>query len=212
MLDGGALDGSALTVKSDVVHQDDHQPPASHQHHIEQSDKPRAGIAAEYLAKGYTLSDHILTRAIEIDSTQGISKRFLTYFQNLDQSVGHHVLGPQRTMTGKFQDTIDTAAQHLREVDQQGGYSKNFHEYYSKAIKSSWGGKVRDFYTGTSKQIVDIHEEARRIANDQKEKAASRNAAPAPEVSEPVEGSKAGADSENVKPNSPLSTKSGYLA
>ena len=42
-LDGGALDGSALSVKSDVVHQDDHQPPQPHEHHIEQSDKPRCG-------------------------------------------------------------------------------------------------------------------------------------------------------------------------
>ena len=68
------------------------------------------------------------------------------------------------------------------------------------------GGKVRDFYTGTSKQILDIHEEALRIANDQKEKAASRNAAPAPDaakVSEPVEESKAGA--ENVEPNASAS-------
>lgn len=85
-LDGGTLDGSALAVKSDVVHQDDHQPPTPHQHHIEQSDKPRCGsmccisdfllfwliffnvVAAEFIAKGYSLSDHILTRAIEIDS------------------------------------------------------------------------------------------------------------------------------------------------
>jgi hypothetical protein len=199
MLDGGALDGSTLSVKSDVVHQDDHQPPTPHQHHIDQSDKPRAGIAAEYLAKGYSLSDHILTRAIEIDNTQGISKRFLTYVQNLDKSVGQRVLGPQRTMTGKFQDTIDTAAQHLREVDQQGGYSKSFHEYYSKAIKSSLGSQVRDFYTSTSKKVLDIHEEARRIANDQKEKAASRNTATASDAGGNAEAVPDAA--EHVEPN-----------
>lgn len=56
-------------------------------------------------------------------------------------------------------------------------------KYYSKAIASPLGQKVRDFYTSTSKQILDIHQEASRIASQQKEKAAN-NAA---KVSQPVE-------------------------
>ncbi|KAF8798852.1 hypothetical protein BYT27DRAFT_7202564 [Phlegmacium glaucopus] len=187
MLTGGALDGSTLTVTSDVVHQDDDQP-AAHEHHIEQSDKPRAGIAAEYLAKGYTLSDHILARAIEIDNTQGISKRFLNYFQSLDKTVGQRALGPDQTITGKVQTTMDAAAQHARAVDDHGGYSKVAHEYYSKAITSPLGQKVRAFYTSTSKQVMDIHEEARRIATQQKSKAGNPGtAADAANVSKSVE-------------------------
>jgi hypothetical protein len=172
MLNGGALDESTLTVTSDVVHQpeDDHQP-AFHEHHIEQSDKPRAGIAAEYLAKGYALSDHVLKRAIEIDNTQGISKRFLAYFQNLDKSVGESALGRHQTISGSVLRSLDTAAQHARTVDEQGGYSKIAHGYYSKAIASPLGQKVRDFYTSTSKQVIDIHEEACRIASQEKLKA-----------------------------------------
>jgi len=179
MLDGGNLDGSSLTVKSDVVHQDDHKPPLPNEHHIEQSDKPRAGIAAEYLARGYSLSDHILTRAIDIDNTQGISKRFLNYFQHLDKSVGHHAIGPGRTISGHFQASMDAATQHAREMDAQGNYSK----YYSDAMKSPLGQRVRNFYTTTSKQILDIHEEARRIASQQKEKVAKDAA----KDSQPVE-------------------------
>jgi len=178
MLDGGALDGSTLSVKSDVVHQDDHQPPRPHEHHIEQSDKPRCGIAAEYLAKGYSLSDHILTRAIEIDNTQGISKRFLNYFQGLDKSVGHHTIGPGRTISGQFQASLDAATQHARGLDAQGGYSKSIHGYYSKVITTPLGEQVRKFYTDTSKQVLDIHEEASRIASQQKEKAARDAANP----------------------------------
>jgi RNA recognition motif-containing protein len=178
MLDGGALDGSTLSVKSDVVHQDDHQPPHPHEHHIEQSDKPRCGIAAEYLAKGYSLSDHVLTRAIEIDNTQGISKRFLNYFQSLDKSVGHRTIGRGQTISGQFQASLDAATQHARGLDAQGGYSKSVHEYYSKAITSPLGQQVRNFYTSTSKQILDIHEEASRIASQQKEKAARDAAKP----------------------------------
>lgn len=149
-------------MKSDIVHQDDHQPPHPNEHHIEQSDKPRAGsmcsiydflsiqanflvVAAEYLARGYSLSDHILTRAIEMDSklelflnsyfpndrsldTQGISKRFLNYFQHLDKSVGHHAIGPGQTITGKLQAGMEAATQHAKGLDAQGGYSKSAHE------------------------------------------------------------------------------------
>jgi hypothetical protein len=75
-----------LTVTSDVDHEDEKQDEHDKKP-IEQSDKPRAGskvpfinlskfalilieyaVAAEYLARGYTLSDDILRRAIDIDS------------------------------------------------------------------------------------------------------------------------------------------------
>ena len=45
-------------------------------------------VAAEYLARGYTLSDQILQRAIELDQQHGISNRFLTYIQGLDTTLG----------------------------------------------------------------------------------------------------------------------------
>ena len=36
-------------------------------------------------------------------------------------------------------------------------------QYYAKALSSPFGQKVKAFYTTTSKQVLDIHEEARRI-------------------------------------------------
>ena len=54
-------------MTSDTVHEDEEHD-GHNGEHIDQSDKPRAGIAAEYLARGYTLSDQILQRAIELDS------------------------------------------------------------------------------------------------------------------------------------------------
>ncbi|KDR82635.1 hypothetical protein GALMADRAFT_238067 [Galerina marginata CBS 339.88] len=172
MLNGGSLDGSALSVTSDVVHQDeDHHPDQGHT--FEQSDKPRAGIAAEYLAKGYTLSDNILQKAIEIDNKQGISKRFLNYFQSLDKAVGQRALGPDQTITAKLQTTVDSATQQARAMDEEKGLSKTANDYYQSAITSPFGQKVKAFYTDTSKQVLDIHEEARRIADQQKSTTAS---------------------------------------
>ncbi|KAJ7505559.1 hypothetical protein B0H11DRAFT_428831 [Mycena galericulata] len=167
MLNGGTLDGHTLTVTSDIDHQDEeHTGDATHP--IQQSDKPRAGIAAEYLAKGYTLSDTILNRAIEIDSKQGISKRFLSYLQSLDSTVGAKALGPDQTISGKVTSTLTAATQQARAVDEQKGISKTAGDYYTWALSSPVGSRVRDFYTTTSKQALDIHEEAKRIAAAQK--------------------------------------------
>jgi hypothetical protein len=87
-LNGSLLEGGALIVHSDTVHPDEEDSEATHVSGtpLDQSDKPRAGskrlvllyrsqltmsggclVAAEYLAKGYKLSDSILQRAIQLD-------------------------------------------------------------------------------------------------------------------------------------------------
>ncbi|KAJ7134346.1 hypothetical protein C8R44DRAFT_770270 [Mycena epipterygia] len=183
MLNGGTLDSAMLSVTSDTEHED--EPHTDDSHPIEQSDKPRAGIAAEYLAKGYTLSDTILTRAIEIDNKQGISKRFLAYMSSFDKAAGQKALGPDQTISGKVAETLSAATQQARSVDEQKGYSKIASDYYSKALSSPFGTKVLAFYTTTSKQAMDIHEEASRIAAEQK--AAAGNTAAPPPFSGPPE-------------------------
>jgi len=162
MLNGGHLGGSTLAVTSDVEHADHHDA-EEHHPHIEQSDKPRAGIAAEYLAKGYKLSDHILQRAIEIDNKQGISKKFLSFISDLDKSAGQRALGPDQTVSGRVQSTLREAHTRAKSIDEQKGYLKKVQGYYARALSSPLGQSVLSFYTSTSKQVRDIHEEAVRI-------------------------------------------------
>jgi len=185
MLHGGILDGANLSVTTDVAHHDEEEP-LKEGVSLEQSDKPRAGIAAEYLAKGYVLSDNILERAIEIDNKQGISKRFLAYFHSLDTSLGARTLGRDQTISGKVHSTVTAATQQARTVDEQRGFSKTAHDYYARAISSPIGQKVRSFYTTTSKQVLDIHEEARRIAAGHKSPTPATGDAPATESSSAV--------------------------
>ncbi|RDB17897.1 Protein vip1 [Hypsizygus marmoreus] len=168
MLNGGTLDGATLSVTSDVVHEDEERSASREGHPIEQTDKPRAGIVAEILAKGYILSDHILQQAIEIDAKQGISKRFLNYIHSLDTTLGARALGPDQTISGKLQTSVNEAVQQAKAVDEQKGFTKTATDYYAKAIASPFGQKVRAFYTTTSKQVQDIHEEARRLAEQHK--------------------------------------------
>ncbi|KAI6166677.1 hypothetical protein EDD17DRAFT_1752841 [Pisolithus thermaeus] len=198
MLDGSNLNGATLHVSSDAEHAEEaeSQEHPSPVHHIEQSDKPRAGIAAEYLAKGYQLSDRILQRAIEIDNKQGISKKFLSYIKGLDTSVGERALGPEQTISGKVQSTYSQARERAMSINEQKGISKTAHEYYSKVLATPVGQKVLSFYTNTSKQVFDIHEEARRIVDHHKSRRQGTSS-----TAPPTEGS--GAQSEPATQSAP---------
>jgi len=174
MLNGGALDGAHLSVHSDAVHQDEEETPQIPGSPPDQSDKPRAAIAAEYLAKGYNLSDMVLQRAIQFDNEKGISSSFLKYFQSLDESISAKALGPDQRLSRKFTTTIQSATAHAKTLDEQKGYTKVAGDYYARALSSPLGQRVRLFYTSTSKHVSDIHEEAVRISNEHK---ASQHAA-----------------------------------
>ena len=63
-----------------------------------------------------------------------------------------------------------------------------------KAISSPLGQRVRAFYTESSKQVQDIHEEARRIADHEKlstsSKQTTEGASPESESAQPQAESK----------------------
>jgi hypothetical protein len=59
---------------------------------------------------------------------QGISHRFQTWIKSLDISLGSKVLGPDKTISGKAQETINSATQQARTVDEQKGISKTAHD------------------------------------------------------------------------------------
>ncbi|TRM61157.1 hypothetical protein BD626DRAFT_571185 [Schizophyllum amplum] len=182
MLNGGTLDGSPLTVTADAEHPDAHDDPADGNLLTRRTSPAPQVLAAEYLAKGYTLSDQVLHRAIEIDQQRGISKKFLSYLQNIDKTLGEKTLGPEQTISGKAQTTVQAATQQAKTVDEQKGISKTLGGYYERALSSPFGQKVLAFYTQTSKQVLDIHEEAKRLQTENKPAAA-----PAPPTETAVE-------------------------
>jgi hypothetical protein len=74
MLNGGTLDGAHLEVtSSSPAAADSSVLPAAASGsspvgtEFDQEDKPKAAIAAEYLAHGYTIGDHIIQKAIDVD-------------------------------------------------------------------------------------------------------------------------------------------------
>ena len=132
---------------------------------IAQEDKPRSRIVAEYLAHGYTLSDSVVQRAIQMDQQHGVSNRFLSTLTSFDD---------------KYKVTERTQA-----VDQKYGLSQRANQgwqglnsYFEKAAGTPTGQRLRAFYDQGQKQVLDVHNEAKHLAELKKSNAAGMHNVP----------------------------------
>lgn len=120
--------------------------------HLAQEDKPRSRIVAEYLAHGYTLSDNVIQKAISLDNKHGFSTRFTTALQSFDTKY-------QATDKAKAADAKYKVSD--KAMNAWAGLSS----YFEKALGTPTGQKIRDFYVQSDKQVRDVHNEARRLAD-----------------------------------------------
>ncbi|KAG6015173.1 hypothetical protein E4U54_004046 [Claviceps lovelessii] len=123
---------------------------------ITQEEKPRARILAEYLAHGYVVGDAAIERAIELDTKHNVSNRFLTTIQNMDQK--YHA-----TDRAKATDENYGISQRAN------SFLTGISSYFEKASNHPTGKKIAKFYTDSSRQVQDIHAEARRLADLKKQ-------------------------------------------
>lgn len=121
-------------------------------HDIEQEDKPRSRIIAEYLAHGYIIGDQAIEKAIALDKKHGFSTRFTTALQNFDKK--YHALDKAKELDENYKIS-DKAVNSWR----------GLHSYFEKALDTPTGRRIREFYIKTDKQARDIHNEARRLAD-----------------------------------------------
>ena len=129
---------------------------------IAQEDKPRSRIVAEYLAHGYVLSDQAITQAINLDNKHGISSRFTSALNSFDQKY-------KASETAKSMD----AKYGVTERAKTSWWGVN--SYFEKALGTPTGQRLHKFYTDSNKQVVDIHNEARRLADLKSGKSSSSN-------------------------------------
>ncbi|PNY29486.1 Protein vip1, partial [Tolypocladium capitatum] len=144
----GAGDDNGAPLAKDAAERDSDE--------LTQEEKPRARVLAEYIAHGYVVGDAAIERAIELDSTHGVSSRFLATLQNLDQKTH--------------------ASSRAKATDQSYGISQRANSlltgigsYFEKASNTPTGKKIVKFYTDGSRQVQDIHAEARRLADLKKD-------------------------------------------
>lgn len=121
---------------------------------ISQELKPRAAILAEMLSNGYVLSDKVLERAIDYDKKNGITEKFTSYLTDLDKK--YHV--------------VDKA----QATDQAYGITARLQKYWEQALDTSYGRKIREYYSEAAKEASDIHAEARRLADLKEEELAKQ--------------------------------------
>jgi len=119
---------------------------------ITQEEKPRARILAEYLAHGYVVADAGLNTAIALDEKHGVSSRFLKTIQGLDEK--YHATDRAKTADKSY--GISSRATHL---------FNGLGSYFEKAGNTPTGKRIVKFYTDSSRQASDIHNEARRLAD-----------------------------------------------
>lgn len=120
--------------------------------HVAQEDKPRARIIAEYLAHGYSISDNVIGKALDLDNQHGYSARFTSTLQSFDNK--YHATEKAQQLDNKYGVT-QTAV----------GALAGLNSYFEKALGTPTGQRVRAFYTAGNKQVMDVHTEARRLAD-----------------------------------------------
>lgn len=125
---------------------------------ITQEEKPRSRIFAEYLAHGYVVGDAALKAALDLDQKHGVSSRFVSTLQNLDQK--YHAT-----------DRAKTTDQSYGITARANSVLSGITSYFEKAAGTPTGQKVVNFYTAGQRQVEDIHTEARRLADLKKEEA-----------------------------------------
>lgn len=119
---------------------------------ISQEDKPRSRIVAEYLAHGYVISDKAIERALAMDQQHGVSTRFVNTLKSFDSKY-------------KATDKAKNVDAKYGVTDKAGNAWSGLYSYFDAAMGTPTGQKLRAFYEQGNKQVMDVHNEARHLAN-----------------------------------------------
>ncbi|KAF8541160.1 hypothetical protein BDD12DRAFT_776403 [Trichophaea hybrida] len=165
LLDGTPLNETALSVSSVSPPSEPLPAAPAPSPDLRQEDKPISAVFAEYLASGYKIGDAALQKAIELDHKHHLASKFATYLNNILSTL----------------DSKTGASERAKEADQTFHLTEKAHElarYFEKALESPVGQKVRAFYQSGEKQVMDIHNEAKRLAGLKKEFGGSADGKP----------------------------------
>ncbi|CAJ0751687.1 23603_t:CDS:2, partial [Entrophospora sp. SA101] len=116
---------------------------------IEQEEKPKKVIFAEILAAGFQLQDSIIQKGLEFD------------FKALDDQ---YKVYDKVSATAVQLDTKFAVQDKIKYVTTQAQDKVN------QAIEPPAGTIMLEYYLSTTKQVADVHAEARRIADEKQVK------------------------------------------
>lgn len=122
-----------------------------------QEGKPKSRIAAEILANGYMLQDHVVAKGLEYDNKYNVSSRLTGFLSSLQSSakqfdekyrIWDKAVGIDQKY--KIGEKVQTAAQTAQTKAQA-------------ALQTPTGQKVQDLANQTLAQIAAVHYEAKKI-------------------------------------------------
>ncbi|KAG1083772.1 hypothetical protein G6F42_022077 [Rhizopus arrhizus] len=146
----------------------------SPEQHETQEGKPKSRIAAEILANGYMLQDHVVAKGLEYDNKYNVSSRLTGFLSSLQSSakqfdekyrIWDKAVGIDQKY--KIGEKVQTAAQTAQTKAQA-------------ALQTPTGQKVQDLANQTLAQIAAVHYEAKKI---QGEKLSAHGGASSPSTS-----------------------------
>ncbi|BFZ53534.1 Protein vip1 [Savitreella phatthalungensis] len=126
---------------------------------VPQEQKPRTTIIAEYLSHGYVLGDSAVSKSMEFDKAHGISERFYSLLQSAQQRAQE--VDNKLKVTDKLQEA--DAKYNITQTAQQ--QASSLYASFQRYLDTGAGNKVRSFYSDLVGSAMDVHSEARRLAD-----------------------------------------------
>ncbi|KAI9260703.1 hypothetical protein BDA99DRAFT_512905 [Phascolomyces articulosus] len=125
-----------------------------------QETKPKSRIAAEILANGYLLQDHIVAKGLEYDTKYNLSSRLTGYLQTLQSNV--------KTFDEKYRiwDKAMEYNEKFKIQEKVNNVATTAQSRAVNALQTPTGQKVHDFAQQTLAQIAAVHYEAKKIQGD----------------------------------------------
>ncbi|KAI9483519.1 MAG: hypothetical protein EXX96DRAFT_558465 [Benjaminiella poitrasii] len=155
---------NALIDDSHIVAQPYFDIPTSNETNNDSSDqqegqetKPKSRIAAEILANGYLLQDHVVAKGLEYDHKYNLSSRLNSFFNTVQSNVKqfdekYRIWDKAVNIDQKYK--IGEKVQNAKQTAQTKAQA---------ALQTPTGQKVHDIAQQTLAQIAAVHYEAKRI-------------------------------------------------
>ncbi|GAA5803533.1 hypothetical protein EDC94DRAFT_611134 [Helicostylum pulchrum] len=125
-----------------------------------QETKPKSRIAAEILANGYMLQDHVVAKGLEYDNKYNVSSRLTGFLSTLQSNV------KQFDEKYRIWDKAVNIDQKYKIGEKVQIATQTAQTKAAAALQTPTGQKVHDFANQTLAQIAAVHYEAKKIQGE----------------------------------------------
>ncbi|CEG72142.1 hypothetical protein RMATCC62417_07751 [Rhizopus microsporus] len=130
------------------------------EHDETQETKPKSRIAAEILANGYMLQDHVVAKGLEYDNKYNLSSRLTGFLNTLQTNV------KQFDEKYRIWDNVMNIDQKYKISEKAQNAAQTAQHRAQAALQTPTGQKVHELANQTLAQIAAVHYEAKKIQGE----------------------------------------------